>query len=323
MRIAVLVLDDVFDSGLTAVLDVFKTANNLRGCIPQPPPPWDLTRVGFTSTVRTSCGLLVGTEPVARAADCDLLLVPAVSTPFPHGLAPWLESEGTARARELVARTRVRGAQLAGACTSTFLLADSGVLDGLRATTAWQLAPLFRERYPKVALDEQRMVTHSDGITTAGAAFSAVDLALSLVRRSSPSLSDLVAGRLIIEERPTQATHSMPTALADRDATTAAFEAWVRCHLNRPVTLTDAAHAIGVSKRTLQRRTRSVLGISPVRFIQDLRIEQATHLLRSTDEPIDVIARRVGYETASTLRMLLRTRTGRTAGQLRGRRHAG
>ncbi|MCC9311495.1 helix-turn-helix domain-containing protein [Kitasatospora sp. RB6PN24] len=322
MLVAVLVLDDVFDSGLTAVLDVFKAANELRGSIPQPPPPWEVVTIGFTATVRTSCGLLVGMEPTDRAGDCDLLVIPAVAPPPPHGLVPWLEGESSAPARALVARTRARGAQLAAACTSTFLLAETGVLDGLRATTAWQLAELFRERYPKVALDEQRMVTHCAGITTAGAAFSAVDLALSLVRRISPALSNLVADNLIVDERPTQAARTVPTALAESDPTVAAFEAWARRHLSRPVGLADAAHAIGVSKRTLQRRTQAVLGMSPVRFVQELRIEQAIHLLRSTDESIDVIARRVGYETASTLRLLLRTRTGRTAGQHRGQRPA-
>jgi transcriptional regulator GlxA family with amidase domain len=320
MRIAVLVLHDVFDSGLTGVLDVLKAANDLRRCIPQPPPPWEVTAVGFDSTVRTSCGLTVDTEPVDRAEDCDLLLLPAVATAHPHGLVPWLEGAATAGVRDLVVRARARGAQLAASCTSTFLLAETGVLDGLRATTAWQLAPLFRERYPEVALDEQHMVTSCEGITTAGAAFSALDLALSLVRRSSPTLGDLVADNLIIDERPAQATYTMPRALIHSDPVVAAFEDWVRRHLSRPVTLDDAARAVGVSKRTLQRRTQAVLGISPVHFVQDLRIEQAIHLLRSTDESIDVIAHRVGYESAGTLRVLLRERTGRTVGQHRGRR---
>jgi transcriptional regulator GlxA family with amidase domain len=320
MRIAVLVLHDVFDSGLTTALDVLKAANDLRESIPQPPPPWEVTTVGFTSTVRTSCGLTVSMAPAELADDCDLLIVPAVATPCPDGLVHWLEGEATAAARELVARTRARGAGLAAACTSTFLLAETGMLDGLRATTAWQLAPLFRERYPKVTFAEQRMVTSCEGITTAGAAFSAVDLALSVVRRSSPALSALVADSLFADEGPAQGAYTKPGAFFHDDPTVAAFEDWARSHLSGPITLSDAARAIGVSKRTLQRRTQAVLGISPVRFIQELRIEQATHLLRSTGESIDVIAHRVGYESASTLRVLLRERTGRTVGQHRGQR---
>ncbi len=219
----------------------------------------------------------------------------------------------------------VRGAplltQVASACAGTFLFAEAGILDGLRATTSWWLSPLFRSRYPQVTLDQSRMVTSCDGVTTAGAAFGHVDLALSIVRRSSPALSDLVGNYLVIDERPSQAAHTMTGTLAASDPTVAAFERWAREHLHEPISVSDAADAVGVSERTLQRATRAVLGTSPVRFVQDLRIEQATHLLRSTDHSIEAIARRVGYENANTLRILLRERTGTTTGQHR-RRHS-
>ncbi|MHA6764440.1 GlxA family transcriptional regulator [Streptacidiphilus sp. PAMC 29251] len=317
MRVAVLVLDGVFDSGLAAVLDILRCANELRERLPQPPPPWQVTMVGFTDTVRTGGGLAVSTAPVAEAEDCDLLLVPAVAERRPEELVAYLSGPASAPARELLVRARDRRTPIASACAGTFLLAEAGILDGLNATTTWWLAPLFRRRYPRVTLDQNRMVTSCDGVTTAGAAFGHVDLALTLVRRSSPALSDLVANYLVIDERPSQTAHTMIGTLAAADPTVAAFERWARDHLHQPLSVRDAARALGVSERTLQRTTRAVLGTSPVRFVQDLRIEQATHLLRSTDHTMEAIARRVGYENANTLRVLLRDRTGTTAGQYR------
>jgi len=82
-----------------------------------------------------------------------------------------------------------RGAMVAAACIGTFVLAETGLLDDQDATTTWWLAPLFRQRYPKIRLDESRMVIKSGKFVTAGAALSHMDLALSLIRRrvrSSP-----------------------------------------------------------------------------------------------------------------------------------------
>ncbi|MFE0513964.1 GlxA family transcriptional regulator [Streptomyces sp. NPDC058964] len=319
MDIAVLAYDGVFDSGLAALLDVLDGANAMRGELPEPPPPWTVSTIGFRRRVRTGAGHVVETAPAATAQDADLLLVPALAERRPDALVEHVSGPASASVRRLVTATRERGTPIASACTGTFLLAESGILAGLRATTSWWLAPYFRKRYPEVTVDETRMVTTSDGVTTAGAAFGHVDLALAIVRMSSPALADLVARYLVIDERPSQAAYTISAALAQSDPTLAAFERWARDNLDRPVSITDAARAVGVSERTLQRVTHRTLGTSPVRFVQDLRVERAQHLLRTTDLPLEVIARRVGYEHANTLRILLRERTGTTVSALRGR----
>ncbi|MFF5206789.1 GlxA family transcriptional regulator [Streptosporangium sp. NPDC000396] len=319
MDVAVLAYDGVFDSGLAAVLDVLNAANAMREDLPQPPPAWQVTTVGFRRRIRTGAGHVVSTAPVAEAEGADLLLVPALAERRPDALIAQASGPGTAAVRRLVADARGRGTPLASACTGTFLLAESGVLDGRRATTSWWLAPLFRKRYPAVTIDETCMVATSDGVTTAGAAFGHVDLALAVVRTSSPALADLVARYLVIDERPSQSAYTIPSALAQSDPVVAAFERWARLNLDEPISIVDAARALGISERTLQRTVRRTLGTSPVRFIQDLRVEQASHLLRTTDLSLDAIARKVGYEHANTLRILLRERTGNTAGALRAR----
>ncbi|MFG2123579.1 GlxA family transcriptional regulator [Streptomyces sp. NPDC048710] len=319
MDVSVLVYDGVFDSGLCAALDVLEAANAMRGELPQPPPAWNVTTIGFSPQVRTGAGHIVTTEPAAGADTSDLLLVPALAERRPDALLERVAGPGLADVRELVAGHRGRGAPVASACTGTFLLAESGILDGHRATTTWWLAPVFRRRYPAVALDETSMVTTSQGVTTAGAAFGHVDLALAVVRMASPALADLVARYLVVDERPSQSAYTIPSALAQSDPLIAAFERWARRHLDTPNSLAEAARALGVSERTLQRTVRRVLNTTPVRFVQDLRVEQATHLLRTTDLSLETIARKVGYEHAATLRTLLRDRTGTTTTGLRTR----
>jgi transcriptional regulator GlxA family with amidase domain len=114
----------------------------------------------------------------------------------------------------------------------------------------------------------------------------------------------------------------IPSALAQSDPAVAAFERWARDRLAESISIPEAARALGMSERTLQRATQRVLGTSPVRFVQDMRVEQAAHLLRTTDLSLEAISRQVGYEHANTLRVLLRERTGHTTRTLRGRTSA-
>ena len=234
-------------------------------------------------------------------------------------LIEFIESAPAAPLRQLIARARSQGTPVYTACSGTFLLAESGVLGRRRVTTTWWLTPAFRARYPGVDLDQTRMVVCSDGVTTAGAAFGHVDMALAVVRASSPALANLVSSYLVVDERPSQSAYTIPSALAQSDPAVAAFERWAPDRLAEPISIPEAARAMGVSERTLQRATQRVLGTSPVRFVQDMRVEQAAHLLRTTDLSREAISRQVGYEHANTLRVLLRERTGQTTRTLRGR----
>ena len=319
MKVSVLAYDGIFDSGLAAVLDVLDTANGMRDGLGSPPPGWEVTTVATGKRARTGAGHIVHAAALDAARDADLLVIPALNVRHPEELIEFIEGPVAAPLCRVIARARAQGVPVYTACSGTFLLAESGVLGGRRVTTTWWLTPAFRARYPEVNLDQTRMVVSSDGVTTAGAAFGHVDLALAIVRASSPALADLISSYLVVDERPSQSAYTIPSALAQSDPAMAAFERRVRDRLAEPVSIPEAARALGMSERTLQRATQRVLGTSPVKFVQDIRVEQAAHLLRTTDLPLEAISRQVGYEHPNTLRVLLRERTGQTTRALRGR----
>ncbi|MEU0091821.1 helix-turn-helix domain-containing protein [Kribbella sp. NPDC006257] len=316
MEIAVLVCDGVFDSGLASVLDVLEAANTMAKQSGET-DRWNVTSIGFESEVRTSAGHLVECAPVARVEYMDLLVVPAVNERRPDALIEFASGDESLPARELIAKAYVDGAAIASACAGTFLLAESGILKGLRATTTWSLAPAFRHRYPEVRLFPESMLIHDDMITTAGAGFGHLDLALEIVRTISPGVADLVAHYLVIDERPSQTPYILPSALAQNDPTVAAFEHWTRDRLHEPISIPAAAKYLEISERTLQRTIQRTMGTSPIRYIQDLRIERALHLLRTTKLSLETISQEVGYQQSSTLRALLRRRTGKSPTTLR------
>src|SRR5882757_1078413 len=164
MRVAVVVYDGMFDSGLSSILDVLDNANALGGQIHQP-PTWTVTMVGPAPQVRTGAGLVVAPEPLDHARTTDLLVVPALAGSSPAALIDHVGGDVSLPVRDLIARTRARGTPIASACAGTFLLAEAGVLDGLRATTTWWLSPAFRARYPQIQLELGSMVIHQGAIT--------------------------------------------------------------------------------------------------------------------------------------------------------------
>lgn len=317
MRLHLLVLDGVFDLGLAALTGTLGTANQLAGTLAPAPAPIEVSLVGVRRRVRTAQGLTVPVVPVHAAGNADIVLVPALGANMPDTLAARLARADVADATAALRHWCAAGAAVGAACTGTFLLAESALLDGQRATTSWWLAPTFRQRYPRVALDDSRMLVTSAGFTTAGAALAHIDLALGVVRSGSPTLAALAARYLLVEARGSQAEFVIPDHLAHADPVVERFEGWARQHLAHGFSLAQAAVAAGASERTLARRLQGVLGKSPLSYFQDLRVERAVQLLRTSTDSVDQIAAQIGYADGVTLRALLRRKLGRGVRELR------
>jgi transcriptional regulator GlxA family with amidase domain len=317
MRIHVLALNGVFDTGLSAVLDAFGMANWLAEMTGTSSLRFQVRVVGLRKTITTARGLSVPVTAAMRAQLPDAVVMPAISQLTPEPLLRALASSEVREAGALLRKWSGRGALSAAACVGTFVLAESALLDGEEATTTWWLAPLFRQRYPRVRLDESRIVVQSNAFVTAGAALSHMDLALALIRRASPELASLTAKYLAVDTRTSQAVYTISDHLAHSDPLVRQFERWARGRLAEGFSLDQAAAALATSKRTLARRMQSVLGKTPLAYFQDLRIEHAVHLLKTTHTSVDQIAAAVGYAEGVTLRTLLRRRLGRGVREIR------
>ena len=130
MMITVLAVPDLFDSGLSAVLDVLATANALREDVATSVPSFDVTVAGTEASVRTGHGLRLTTEPLTNLGIVpDLVVVPAVGC----GLKSSQQVVDIVRNHPVLAHVtalHIAGSALAAACTGTFFLAEAGVLDG-------------------------------------------------------------------------------------------------------------------------------------------------------------------------------------------------
>ena len=308
MNVTVLALEGVFDTGLAIVLDALTTANELGAGQTKAGAPFAISVAGLRRSVSSAQGFGVPVRPAAACPRPDLVIVPALGYKQAGPLLEALKRADVVEAARALRAWRASGAQIAAACIGTFVLAESGMLDGHEATTTWWLNPLFRQLYPAVRLDTSRMLISSGPFLTAGAAFSHMDMMLWLIRQISPELAGLVARYLVVDQRPSQGAYIISDHLTHADPLVQRFDRWARDHLSEGFRLDVAAVALGASTRTLTRRVREVIGKTPLSHVRDLRIERAMHLLKTTGTSVDRIAESVGYVDGATLRTLLRQR---------------
>lgn len=308
MHVGLVAVPGMFGSSFTSVLDIVQVAETLRPSVDRAIEPLTCTVVGPAARVSTGGGLIVEPERSLEDPmdDLDVLVIPTLGVLNAADLAGTLalpEVRALTRALRDGAPTEI--ATLAGACSGTFVLADAGRLDGIRATTCWWLADAFRQRYPKVELDQTRMVVRSGRILTAGAAFAHIDLAISLVASVSDRLAETVSHHMLVDERPAHLSQALLGHLSEADALVTGFEDEIRARLGEPIAIPELADALSVTRRTLERRVRLRTGLSPAELIRRLRLERALHLRRTTELSMGQIADRVGYSSAVTLQRAL------------------
>ena len=219
------------------------------------------------------------------------------------------------RLRALPAETLV-----SASCYGTFVLAESGLLDGMEATTTWWKEAEFRTRYPAIRLDADRALVDGGRCLTAGAMTAHTDLTLHVLRRLyGAELAHKVAGIMLVDgartsQRPFMA---LPRSFADSLVQQAAD--WLAAHSEEPLSAQALAAALNVSYRTLHRRFDAAAGMAPLAYLQALRVEQAKELLEGTSLSLERVVERVGYSDVPAFRRLFLRSVGLSPAQYRQR----
>ncbi|MGO8769786.1 GlxA family transcriptional regulator [Mycobacterium sp.] len=309
----VLVLDGASASAVGATIDVVHAANRIHG-----KPIFDLRFVAPESRVVLRGGLAATGHPLARARPRDVIVTPGLGAADPEEIANRLGAADVSAAARWLERASGRGADIAASCTAVFVLGVAGLLDERRCVTTWWLGADLARVAPAAHVVIDEMVVRDGPIWTAGSAFAHIDLMLAIMRHlGGAALTDELANRLVADQRTSQASFLIPSHLAARDDTIAALERFVRSRLDETHTLDSLAHWCRLSPRTLARRTRKSIGLSPMQLVQRVRLERALHLLRTTRMPLEEITAAVGLADPATLHRLVKRHTGRSPGALR------
>lgn len=199
------------------------------------------------------------------------------------------------------------GAVLTANCGGVFMLAETGVLEGRPATTHWAFADQFRDRFPDVLLDTDKIVIEDGEIITAGGLMAWTDLGMRLVDRIYGSTTMIETGRfLLVDPAGREQRHysSFAPRLNHGDEAVLKIQHWLQANAARSVTASAMAKKAGMEERTFLRRFKAATGLTPTEYAQHLRVGKARELLEFTKRPVDQIAYSVGYEDTSAFRRL-------------------
>ena len=222
----------------------------------------------------------------------------------------------------LIARLRALPDEtlVAASCCGTFVLGESGLLDGINATTIWWLQEEFRRRYPQVRLDADQTLADGGRCLTAGAMTAHTDLSLHVLRRLFGAALARQVGAIMLVDGARTSQRPFMTLRKDFDDPLIQQAAdWLAARAAEVVSTPALADALHVSYRTLHRRFQAAAGMAPLAYVQELRVEQAKEMLESTLMSVEQIVGEVGYSDVSAFRRLFSKRAGLSPAQYRQR----
>ncbi|BCB78181.1 AraC family transcriptional regulator [Phytohabitans flavus] len=290
--VAVLALDQVIPFDLSTPIEVFS-----RTRLPDGRPAYRVRVCGPAPTVDAGAFTLQPPWGLDALTDADTIILPGCADPT----AP-IPGEVLDTLRQAAAA----GTRIASICAGAFILAATGLLDGLPATTHWLAANLLAERHPAVKVDPDVLYVDNGQLLTSAGAAAGLDLCLHLIRRDHGSAVAADAARLSVmplEREGGQAqfiVHDQPPT--PRGSLLEPVLRWMQDNAAKDLTLDDIATQAGMSTRTLNRRFREQTGTTPLQWLLRNRIRQAQYLLEATDHPVDRIATQTGFGSPTAFR---------------------
>ncbi|ANB16396.1 Transcriptional regulator containing an amidase domain and an AraC-type DNA-binding HTH domain [Dokdonella koreensis DS-123] len=244
-----------------------------------------------------------------------LVVVPASQlAPMARGHAPDCSA--------WIARRHAEGAVVAAVCGGVFLLADSGLLTGRRATTHWMFAEELRRRFPDLAIDADRLVIDDGDIVTAGGVLAWADMGLSLVERLLGPAVMLATARFMLMDPPGREQRfysDFTPRLQHGDKAILAAQHWLQAHAPAAFSIAALAGRAGLGTRTFLRRFIKATGMTPSEYHQQLRIARGRELLELTRDSIEQVAAATGYEDSGGFRRSFKRLVGLSPAEYRRR----
>lgn len=296
-NISFVLLDNMLATSTTLPLEMLLAAQSAVARSSQGSPT---TRLAIRTlsldgeSVLTRSGLRLQPDTaVAEARDNQIIYIPGLwRNPRPlvkksAALIDWLKQQYQ------------NGALICAVGTGCCFLAEAGLLDGKAATTHWHYFDQFHKDYPLVQLKRQYFITQAGNLYCAASVNSLADLTVHFIQRLLGKETASHVERHFSHEirRAYEASGFFEQEHSRHpDEEITQIQIWLQDNYHREIIMPQLAQRFSMSTRTLNRRFKAALGISPLDFLQEIRINIAKDLLKTSNLSIHEIADKVGYQ---------------------------
>ncbi len=206
-----------------------------------------------------------------------------------------------------------RGRTVGGLCTGAYALAQAGILGGRRFTMHWDNIDAFAENHPNLTPSRQVFCIDERVMTCAGGV-AAADLMLKLIAdRCGAELAQQVMNMCLLTQRRDEAdqqTGSLAARLGTRHDKLLQAAIYLEARIEEGFDLDACAAHLNLSRRQIERLFATHLGVTPVRYMNDLRLARGRALLAETDMKVTDVAVASGFASASHFSKSFRKKYG-------------
>jgi len=313
IKIAILIPEQYKLLSVAAILEVFDTANKFQSNNSFE-VPYDISLLTLTNYV-DAFFKSYKSATIDNQENFELILIPSFTTDdmkntleLNQAFIPWLIKQYNT------------GAEIATFCTGAFLLGATGLLDGKAATTHVDACAAFSAAFPAVQLKADKTVTQDGRLFTSGGATSTFHLLLYLLQiHCSKDLAIKTAKIFAIDmDRHNQSYFSsFQPKRHHNDEIVASAQQKIECNYQDVTTIEEMIKDIPSSRRNIARRFKQVIGITPIEYLQQTRIEAAKKLLEQTSQQMTEVIYNSGYNDPKAFRKIFRKTVGMTPSQYR------
>jgi transcriptional regulator GlxA family with amidase domain len=214
------------------------------------------------------------------------------------------------------------GAEIASICTGAFMLASSGLLDGKTCSTHWAVVDDFRNMFPKVNLQADKLITDENGIYTNGGAYSFLNLVIYLVEKFYDRQTAIYCSKIFQIEMDRQSQSAFTIFTGQKlhgDEMVQKAQADIESKVDERISVEDLSSRFAVGRRNFDRRFIKATGNTPVEYSQRVKIESAKKAFETSRKTINEVMYEVGYSDVKAFREVFRKITGMSPLEYRGK----